>query len=246
MLPIIRRALVFQRMGLTAEAAAELDAVVAAEPRNAEALLRLAQLREARGETAAAIVHYRALLALELGAEVDRGVHAALGDLLEPSDPAAAAAHFGDAARLRPESAELWLRQAHALLGAKLDREARAALEAGRERAADPAELTHRLARLLATSEDDAVRDGPRSLELALAAFELAHDVDRAETVAMGLAELARFPEAIEWQRRIVEQLEAAGTTPPEPLLARLRSYQEGRPCRAPWRDEKTTSSSRR
>ncbi len=137
MLPIIRRALVFQRMGLGAEAAAELELVVAAEPRNAEALLRLAQLRESRGETAAAIASYRALLALELGVEVDRGVHLALGELLEPADPTAAAAHYGEAARLGPEHAELWLRQAHALLRAGLDREARGALEAGRERAAD-------------------------------------------------------------------------------------------------------------
>jgi tetratricopeptide (TPR) repeat protein len=245
-LPIIRRALVFQRMGLTAEAAAELDAVVAAEPRNAEALLRLAQLRESRGEAAAAIVHYRALLALELGAEVDRGVHVALGALLETSDPAAAAAHYGDAARLRPEDAELWLRQARALLRADRDQEARHALEAGRERASDPGELTHLLARVLATSEDDAVRDGARSLELAGAAFELARDVDRAETVAMSLAELGRFSEAAAWQRRIVEQLEAAGTTaPPAPLLDRLEAYEAGRPCRAPWR-QGTASPPRR
>ena len=241
MLPIIRRALVFQRMGLTAEAAAELELVVAAEPRNAEALLRLAQLRESRGETVAAIANYRALLALELGAEVDRGVHVALGELLEPTDPASAAAHYGEAARLGPERAELWLRQAHALLRADLDREARRALEAGRERAAEKDELTHLLARVLAASEDDTVRDGNRSLELALAAFELARDVDRAETVAMSLAELGRFPEAVAWQRRIVEQLEAAGaTSPPESMLARLESYEAGRPCRAPWRDAKT------
>jgi hypothetical protein len=240
MLPIIRRALAFQRMGRSAEAAAELDQVVAAEPRNAEALLRLAQLRESRGETAAAILHYRSLLALELGPEVDRGVHVVLGELLEPGDAAAAAEHFGEAARLQPEAAEHWLRRAHALLRARLDGEARRTLEQGRQRAADAGELTHQLARVLASSEDAEVRDGARALELALEAFELAKDVDRAETVAMSLAELGRYPEAAAWQRRIVEQLEASGAaSPPAALLARLRYYEEGRPCRAPWRDQK-------
>jgi tetratricopeptide (TPR) repeat protein len=237
MLPIIRRALVFQRMGATAEAAAELEVVVAAEPRNAEALLRLAQIRESRGETTAAIGHYRAMLALDLGAEVDRGVHAALGELLEPGDPEAAAAEYGEAVRLQPESPELSLRQARALLRANLDREARAVLEVGRESASEVSELSHLLARVLAASEDDAVRDGPRALELALAAFEQARDVDRAETVAMSLAEVGRFGEAAAWQRRIVEQVEAAGETPSPGLIARLESYQAGRPCRAPWRE---------
>jgi tetratricopeptide (TPR) repeat protein len=236
-LPHIRRALVLQRLGLAAEAAGELEKVIAAEPDNADALLRLAQLREFRGERKAALGHYQALLALDLGDEVDRAVHANLGDLLAESDPAAAATHYAAAVRLGAPGEDLRLREARALLRANRDQEARSRLEEGRRELPDADELTHLLARLQASSEDAAVRDGERSLELATAVFERKKSAERAETVAMSLAELGRFPEAVAWQRRIIEQLEAAHTSPvPDATRARLRSYEEGQPCRAPWR----------
>ena len=84
------------------------------------------------------------------------------------------------------------------------------------------------------------VRDGARSLELAMTAFAEERSPERAETVAMALAELGRFPEAVDWQRRIVEQVEAAGAavSAPPGLRERLRSYERGSAVRAPWREQ--------
>jgi hypothetical protein len=60
-----------------------------------------------------------------------------------------------------------------------------------------------------------------------------------AETMAMVLAELHRFDEAVKWQQ---EAISAAKEGKRDDLLAKLsvnlRLYQSGQPCRTPWRDD--------
>jgi hypothetical protein len=68
------------------------------------------------------------------------------------------------------------------------------------------------------------VRDGERALELARAAFEADRSLASAEAVAMAFAELGRFAEAAEWQRRIVAGAEETGGSD---LLARARAHLE-------------------
>ena len=63
--------------------------------------------------------------------------------------------------------------------------------------------------------------------------------VPLAETMAMALAEVGRYPEAATWQRDAIALARKAGFTE---LLARmtenLRLYERGRPCRLPWGSE--------
>ena len=122
--------------------------------------------------------------------------------------------------------------------------EARQRLEQALERFPDGARYALLLARLLVASPDDEVRDGAVGLDLARRLMEAAASLEHAETVAMGLAEVGRFEEAVDWQRQVVETLEGAGEEVPEPVLdvarRRLESYRAGEPWRSPIDPEAT------
>ena len=114
--------------------------------------------------------------------------------------------------------------------------DARVVLERGLKVAPGQPDLTHALAKLLATCPDDAVRDGDRALELALAAYRHRQGIEQAETVAMAYAEVGSFADAVKWQRDVLERAEKLNR--PE-LLDQFRRnmarYESGEPCRAPW-----------
>ena len=112
--------------------------------------------------------------------------------------------------------------------------EARTALEAALERF--PADLANRhlLARLLAVSPEEGVRDGARAVELARSVVDEQPLVDHLETLAMALAEAGRFDDAVTWQQRALEaERQAAGGNSPQ-RLDRLALYQARQPLRAP------------
>ncbi len=122
------------------------------------------------------------------------------------------------------------------LLGRR-DLDARRALERGLESLPGNLTLGHLLARVLAAADSAEVRDGPRSLDLSQRIFQLAPSLEHAETVAMAFAELGRFEEAMDWQRKVIER---AGRLGGEAMLPaareRLAGYDRGEPCRSPWR----------
>ena len=92
--------------------------------------------------------------------------------------------------------------------------------------------LTHALARLLASVSDPNVRNGRRSLELAQQLVAAVPTVDHVETLAMALASLGRFEEAIQVQRELVEQVRAKGRSADlSRLLEQQSLYEAGRPC---------------
>ena len=92
------------------------------------------------------------------------------------------------------------------------------------------------LARLLATAPDEAVREGAAALEIALEVFEDYRRPEFAETLAMALAEVGRFEEAVQVQSRVVTEIESRGDTSQLAKARRwLENYEAGRPVRAPW-----------
>jgi hypothetical protein len=100
--------------------------------------------------------------------------------------------------------------------------------------------ITHALARLLAAAPDDRVRDGARALALARA-LEQSQPPTLAlvETIAMALAEVGRFDEAVARQRQAIEGARDAGRPDlAARLTANLRLYEQRRPCRTPWADD--------
>jgi tetratricopeptide (TPR) repeat protein len=79
------------------------------------------------------------------------------------------------------------------------------------------------LARLRATSADETVRNGRQALELAQSGFEATGRSEFAECIALALAELGDFEQAVEWQRRVIESGVKAGASPETLALARIR-----------------------
>ena len=60
-----------------------------------------------------------------------------------------------------------------------------------------------------------------------------------AETMAMALAELGEFRGAVEWQQVAIDVARDAGRSDlAEQMAGNLGRYQEGQPCRTPWRDD--------
>jgi tetratricopeptide (TPR) repeat protein len=112
---------------------------------------------------------------------------------------------------------------------------ARRKLEEGLRQLPASGLLSHALARLLAACPDPSVRDGARSLELALAVWNARPATAYAETVALAMAQLDRCPEAAEWQRKAIEAARRQGLEVRIADLSRgLSAYEKGAPCRPP------------
>ena len=85
------------------------------------------------------------------------------------------------------------------------------------------------LARLLASSPDPKIFNGPRALELARQIFAQVQGPLTAETMAMAMAAQDDFPTAIQWQERLVREVAERAPLPVrQRLLENLRRYQAG------------------
>gem|GEM_PF-400059 len=94
--------------------------------------------------------------------------------------------------------------------------------------------LAHVQARLLATSPDPGVRDGPLALELAGRLMKTHGETSVRETFAMALAAAGRYQDAASLQRQLVHEAEQAGDDPRAGRLrARLHRFEAGKPWAA-------------
>ncbi|MEE2637804.1 MAG: hypothetical protein VYE68_11300, partial [Acidobacteriota bacterium] len=93
------------------------------------------------------------------------------------------------------------------------------------------------VARLLAASPDDQLRDGVRVLALVQTLAEPLRTTAVAETLAMAHAELGQFVEAVEWQRLAMFVATDAGQSAAvQGMSANLALFLSGQPSRTPWR----------
>ena len=117
------------------------------------------------------------------------------------------------------------------------DVEARAAIEQSAALYPDQPGFSHALARLLAASPADDVRDGRRALA-TVEALEKKYGPTPAllETKAMALAEVGRFGEAVARQQQAIAAAGRDGRTDAAQRLGEnLRRYEARQPCRTPW-----------
>lgn len=149
---------------------------------------------------------------------------------------AEAANAFDHALELGADNASAHAGRALSRLFAGEDRQALADLRESLQALPDNVELQHLLARLLATSEVDEVRNGDEALALAQKVAQTQERIDHVETVAMALAELGRFTEATQLQGRILAEARRVGATPLVPAIeSRLRLYERAEPVRGLW-----------
>jgi tetratricopeptide (TPR) repeat protein len=117
--------------------------------------------------------------------------------------------------------------------------EARARLDDGMKSSPDQPVFAHQLARLLAAAPDDKVRDGAKALALAQELLSKEQRTpDLGETMAMALADVGRYDEAIQLQRNLIAGAERRGLHDVTVRLAdNLALYERHQPCRTPWTD---------
>jgi len=165
-----------------------------------------------------------------------------LGDVLRRTGAAEAAlAQYDEVARINPRAAAA--RVGRTMVLARLQRYAdgRATLEDALRTQPGQIELSHALARLLATAPDARVRDGQRALTLVQDVARTNSGTTVGETMAMALAEVGNFDEAVSVQRSVLQAASDAGMRDAIPrLTANLRLYESRRPCRTPWTSDES------
>lgn len=227
-------AMLLAREGRRAEGAEHLERAADLAPENLSWRLQRAQMRASSGNTAGAVEELDQIVARDPGMVEARQMLSAV--LVGAGRTEEAATQLQDLIALTPDDLQARFNLGLMLFQASRYAEARTALEAALERF--PADLANRhlLARLLAVSPEEEVRDGDRAVELARSVVDEQPLVDHLETLAMALAEAGRFDDAVTWQQRALEaERQAAGGNSPQ-RLDRLALYRARQPLRAPRR----------
>ena len=226
-----------ERLGDAAGAQAAFEDALRLDPQTYRAhyalgalLARSGRDTEAIGRFADAVLHNPNFVA----------AHLALADALRrTARPEQALVSYRRVIELDPGNSTARFGEAMALVRLARYAEARQRLNRATQVHPDRPQFPHALARLLAAAPDDGVRDGARALELmrSLAASQQTTAV--AETMAMTLAELGLFAEAVEWQR-VAMAIAAKAERPDvaQRMAANLTLYLRRQPCRSPWRDD--------
>jgi tetratricopeptide (TPR) repeat protein len=138
-----------------------------------------------------------------------------------------------------PKTAQVRIGYAMALgrLGRYL--EARRALTDAMQAIPDQPSLEQAFARVLAAAPDDNVRDGGQAMAITQSLMKQPHGVDLYETMAMTLAELGQYDQAVQWQRgAIAAAMKEGHAELGDAMAANLRLYESHMPCRTPWRND--------
>jgi tetratricopeptide (TPR) repeat protein len=149
-------------------------------------------------------------------------------------------AHYDAVLTRSPAVSQASFGYAMALVRLGRFREARDRLQRDARVFADQPGFAHALARVLATAPDDQVRDGARALTVVaplVAGGQRSPALS--ETMAMALAEVGRFDEAVRWQREALDLARRAGRREMIAHLgANLQLYERRTPCRTPWTND--------
>jgi len=137
------------------------------------------------------------------------------------------------------DNTEARIGYAMALVQLRRYEEARTRLAEAMKRYPEQTVFAHGLARLLAAAPDDNVRDGSKALALVQALLvKEQRTPDLGETLAMALADVGRYDEAVQVQRDLItgaERRELNDVT--GRLTENLALYERHQPCRTPWTD---------
>jgi tetratricopeptide (TPR) repeat protein len=153
--------------------------------------------------------------------------------------PGESLAHYAQVIKMDPRSAD-----AHVGYGISLTRvgryvEALQTLAAAARALPDRPGPAQALARVLAAAPDDRVRDGRQAVAITQALMQKPHGVDLYEAVAMSLAELGQYDQAVQWQRgAIAAAMKEGHAELGDAMAANLRLYESHMPCRTPWRND--------
>jgi tetratricopeptide (TPR) repeat protein len=235
MIPLVLRARILQQAGETEKALADLEKVLGKQPDHPAALELRGLIAAERNDYPAAIRDFRKLVAKNSD---DAVVIGQLGMLyLAAKQPREAIKRFTRALELEENQFLSRRGRSDAEISIGDHKAALADLEKALTLAPDDTGVLNNLAWLLATSPDDALRDGKRAIELANKAceetkWEQAHIIS---TLAAGYAETGDFETARKYSKQAVE----TGVETPEvkgQLEKELASYE----AEKPWRERQS------
>ena len=223
--------------GDAAGATAQFDEVLRRSPDYAPAHYSRGVVALSKGETDAAIDRFSRAVRDDptyLQARLQLANTLRLRGRIEPS-----LREYAEVIKEDPRIGEARFGEALALVRLKRFDEARARLAEAARLLPERPEFVDALARLYAAAPDAKIRNGERAVQLARQLIGRRQTLSGREAMAMALAEAGRYDEAARWQRETISLAERAGVREVIPMLSEdLRLYEQGRPCRRPWRAE--------
>ena len=229
--PLVLRARIHQQAGDSVRAAADIKRVLDKRPDYPAALELRGIIAAENRDYPAAIEDFRRLVAQQPD---DAGLVGQLATLyLAAKQPRQAIKRFTRSIELDEKSFSGWRGRSDAEISIGDHKAALADLEQALALEPDDAGVLNNLAWLLATSPDDAIRDGKRALELARKACEETkwkqpHIIS---TLAAGYAEAGDFAEARKYSKQAVESDESTPDIKQQ-LQGELASYEAEKPWR--------------
>ena len=203
----------------------------------ARAHYSLGVLMAAAGRDGEAISHLTA--AVTYGPNYVEALRA-LGDALRRAGRVEASlAPYERVLALDAQAADARFGHAMALVRLGRHRAALDALSEGARRHPDRPEFAHGMARLLAASPDDGVRDGARAMALVDRLIAGEKTIQLGETTAMALAEVGNYAEAAVVLRQVMHAATEAGIDFDRTRMTEaLKLYERNQPNRTPWADD--------
>ena len=229
--PLVLRARIHQQAGDAERAAADIERVLAKHPDHPAAIELRGLIAAERNDYPAAIRDFRKLVAQKPD---DAVIMAQLAMLyMAAKQPRQAIRRFTRSIELDEKNFGSWRGRSDAEISIGDHKAARADLEKALELQPDDAGVLNNLAWLLATSPDDAIRDGKRAIELARKACEETQwkQPHIISTLAAGYAETGDFAEARKFSKQAVES-EGSSPEVKTQLQGELASYEAEKPWR--------------
>jgi len=228
---LVLRARIHQQAGDSDRATADLERVLKTTPDHPAALELRGLIAADRQDYAAAIRDFRRLVSQR---QDDVVLIGQLGTLyLMAKQPRQAIKRFSRALELDASNFPCRRGRSDAEISIGDHAAALADLEKAIELKPDDPGVLNNLAWLLATSPDDAIRDGTRAIELAKKACEVTEwkQPHIVSTLAAGYAETGDFETARTYSQKAVDG-EAGAAEVKQQLEGELASYQAGKPWR--------------
>jgi tetratricopeptide (TPR) repeat protein len=221
-------------MGDARGAEEQFQIVVRQSPSFAKAHYSLGLLMESSGR------RQKAVEELSLAARYDPNyvdAHMRLAELLLQSGQAGPSlARYERAMAIDPRLPRARYGYAMALVRLGRFRDAREWLTEAIRLHPDQPGFAHALARVLVAAPDDSVRDGPRAMTIVQDLLKGPQTVELGETMAMTLAELGQYGEAVALQRKVLSAAMQEGRQDLVPgMTSNLQRYERRQPSRAPW-----------
>lgn len=232
-----RLGITLMMMGDSLEGVEQFEGAIRISPEYAQAHYSLGLLMEQSGQYEEARHRFSAAVRYEPSyVEARLRLARLLRRIGRPGD---ALSEYTRVIAIDPRLPEAPFGHAMALTGVGRYQEARDQLTEARTLYPDQPMFAKALVRLLAAAPDAQVRDGQQALTLVEDLLERQRDFDLGEAMAMALAEVGQYTQAVSWQREVMSMAQQVGRDDLVQRMAEnLRLYERGQPCRTPWRDD--------